>query len=137
MLINVPATLDMYEARLYLMAAPSIGVGTTLIDDPLADESCLYGGIREGIFGGYNLKAPSVRFPDRVASCEFAGEDMMINYTAPFPGEILYHLVFIAEDGAGDLSFMIKTDYDPPRISLFRPSDIGLPGEATVVQAKV
>ncbi len=52
--VKVPDTLDMYEARLYLMADPTVANETILNGVPLAWEPGLYGN-RTGILGGYNL----------------------------------------------------------------------------------
>jgi len=118
--IDVPDTLDMYEARLYIMANPSKGMGVLLNDMPLAWEPGLYGTL-SGLYGGYNLDSRGFRHTDATASCEFPGEDMLINYTAPYKGNLLYHLVFIAEYGAGNLNFMVKTDFEAPRLGIEDP----------------
>jgi len=115
--IEVPDTLDMYEARLYIMANPSKGMGTLLNDIPLAWEPGLYGNL-SGLYGGYNLDSRGFRHTDAMASCEFPGEDMLINYTAPYDGNLLYHLVLIAEYGNGSLNFMVKTDFETPELSI-------------------
>ncbi|RJS89317.1 hypothetical protein CW700_04805 [Candidatus Bathyarchaeota archaeon] len=147
-LIRVPDTLDMYEARLYLMATPSQGIGTTLSGVPLPEEAYLYGNYTGGtgnfteIYGGYNLYTPAdagelaFRVPERTASCEYPGQDMMINYTAPYGGETLYHLILIAEVGAGDVEFMVKTDFDPPTVSISDPPTQALPDEAVTILAE-
>jgi len=117
-LIDVPDTLDMYEARLYLMANPSNGMGDILNGYPLAWEPGLYGET-SGYYGGYNLEDEGFRNKDATASCEFFGQDMLINYTSPFKGDkVLYHLVLIGENGEGTVRFMIKTDFEPPSINL-------------------
>lgn len=115
--IAVPDTLDMYEARLYIMTNPSEGAGALLNSVPLAWEPGLYGNL-SGLYGGYNLDSRGFRHTDAMASCEFPGEDMLINYTAPYEGNLLYHLVFIAEHGNGSLNFMAKTDFEAPKLSV-------------------
>jgi len=110
--IDVPDSLDMYEARLYPMANPSKNVGTTLNGVPLAWEPGLYGE-RSGAYGGYNLNSTGLRNPNATASCEYPGQDMLINYTHPDNGNTLYHLVLIAEEGVGEISFIVKTDFGP------------------------
>lgn len=115
--IDVPDTLDMYEARLYVMANPSDGMGTLLNDMPLAWEPGLYGNL-SGLYGGYNLDSEGFRHIEAMASCEYPGEDMLINYTAPYEGNLLYHLVLIAEHGNGSLNFMVKTDFEAPKLSI-------------------
>ena len=115
--IEVPDTLDMYEARLYIMANPTKGTGSLLNDMPLAWEPGLYGDL-SGLYGGYNLDSRGFRHTDAMASCEFPGEDMLINYTVPYEGNLLYHLVLIAEHGNGSLNFMVKTDFEAPELSV-------------------
>jgi len=107
--VKVPETLDMYEARLYLMANPKAGMGEMLNDVPLAWESGLYGETRQ-IYGGYNLESKEFRGL-AYASSEFYGQDMLINYTSPVKGKSLYHLVLIGEKGAGKINFLVKTQF--------------------------
>lgn len=108
--IKVPETLDMYEARLYLMANPQSEVGTMLNNVPLAWESGLYGE-RQDMFGGYNLESKGYRGL-AYASCEFYGQDMFLNFTSPYSGKSLYHLVFIGETGSGTIEFLVKTEFE-------------------------
>jgi hypothetical protein len=112
--IQVPNALDMYEARLYLMANPVQSKGTRLNNVALAWEPGLYGN-RSGNFGGYNLDSKEYRGL-AYASCEYPGQDMLINYTSPYDGESLYHLVLIGETGEGSVSFAVKTDFQGPSI---------------------
>ncbi|MDH5782348.1 MAG: hypothetical protein OEZ35_01595 [Candidatus Bathyarchaeota archaeon] len=107
--VKVPETLDMYEARLYLMSNPEAGMGEMLNDVPLAWEQGLYGEI-SGIYGGYNLESEEFRGLAS-ASCEFHGQDMLINYTSPVNGMSLYHLALIGEKGAGKIKFLVKTEF--------------------------
>jgi len=108
--VKVPETLDMYEVRLYLMANPDSGMGSFLNNVPLAWEAGLYGE-RDELFGGYNLESQEDRGV-AYASCEFYGEDMFLNFTSPYPGECLYHLVFIGEEGSGTVRFAVKTELE-------------------------
>jgi len=108
-LISVPDSLDMYEARLYLMANPQEDLGSVLNDVPLAWESGLYGE-RDDMFGGYNLESREYRGL-AYASCEFQGQDMFINFTSSYLGKSLYHLVFIGEVGSGTMEFLVKTEF--------------------------
>jgi len=138
-IIEVPETLDMYEARLYLLANPSKGIGDILDGYPVAWEPGLYGEIdSSGHYGGYNWEDEGYRNLDAMASCEFFGQDMLINYTSPSPGEtILYHLVLIGENGEGIVRFMIKTDFNPPSISLMAtPKEIAS-GRKVAIKAKI
>ena len=109
--IKVPDTLDMYEARLYLMVDPTVPNETILNNVPLAWEPGLYGNTT-GILGGYNLGSEGYRGA-AYASCEYAGQDMLINYTSPHTGQTLYHLVLIGEYGLGTVQFRVKTVFNP------------------------
>ena len=108
--IEVPTTLDMYEARLYLMADSKSANQTVLNGVPLAWEPGLYGN-RTGYYGGYNLDSKGYR-GNAFSSCEFYGQYMFINYTAPNSGQSLYHLVLIGEKGSGTVQFLIKTEFE-------------------------
>jgi hypothetical protein len=108
--IEVPTTLDMYEARLYLMADSKSANETVLNGVPLAWEPGLYGN-RSSYYGGYNIDSKGYR-GNAFSSCEFYGQDMFINYTAPNSGQSLYHLVLIGEKGSGTIQFLIKTEFD-------------------------
>ena len=134
--IEVPDTLDMYEARLYIMANPSKGMGVLLNNMPLAWEAGLYGDLL-GLYGGYNLDSRGFRHSDAMASCEFPGEDMLINYTCPYEGNVLYHLVLIAEHGDGVLNFMVKTDFEAPKLSIQDPVEAAYSNNQTVITAYV
>jgi hypothetical protein len=115
-LVKVPEALDMYEARLYLMANPKAGKGQMLNDVPLAWEEGLYGEIQQ-IYGGYNAESKESRGL-AYASCEFFGQDMLINCTSTVQGKSLYHLVFIGEKGAGKIDFLVKTEFAKARLDL-------------------
>lgn len=134
--IDVPDTLDMYEARLYLMANPSEGMGDLLNDVPLAWELGLYGN-RSGDYGGYNLDSRGFRHTEAMASGEFPGQDMLINYTSPYEGNSLYHLVLIAEDGFGGLNFTVKTDFEAPSLSVEDPIEEAYSSNETTITARV
>ncbi len=107
--IKVPETLDMYEARLYLMSDEKLANATAVNNITLPWEPGLYGS-RQGVYGGYNLDSKDYRGL-AYASCEYYGQNMFINYTSPHPGKSLYHLVLIGETGSGDIDFLIKTDF--------------------------
>lgn len=111
--VKVPNTLDMYEARLYLMADPTVKDEAILNGVPLAWESGLYGN-RTGtnaVIGGYNLGSLGYRGV-AYASSDHAGQDMLINYTSPHTGKSLYHLVLIGEEGSGTVEFAVKTVFN-------------------------
>lgn len=111
--IKVPKTLDMYEARLYLMFDPTSVNRSILNGVPLAWELGLYGNrsSTNNLVGGYNLESKEYRGV-AYASCEFYGQDMFLNFTSPFPGKNLYHLVFIGEVGSGMIDFLAKTEFN-------------------------
>ncbi|MCW4015392.1 MAG: hypothetical protein NWF06_03400 [Candidatus Bathyarchaeota archaeon] len=134
--VQVPDTLDMYEARLYIMANPATQTGSILNEVPLAWEQGLYGNTTD-IYGGYNLDSEGIRINDAMASCEYPGQDMLINFTAPVEGNLLYHIVVIAENGEGDINFIIKTDYDAPEVTVLNHVDKVNPNNATTILAHV
>jgi hypothetical protein len=113
--VKVPETLDMYEARLYLMANPKAGFGETLNEIPLAWERGLYGEIDKD-YGGYNLESRDFRGL-AYASSEFYGQNMFINFTSPVKDQSLYHIVFIGEKGAGTIDFLVKTEFGQAHLS--------------------
>jgi len=129
--VRVPDTLDMYEARLYLMANPNAGKGEMLNDVPLAWEKGLYGEISQ-IYGGYNLESKEHR-GIAYASCENYGQDMLINYTAKIKGKSLYHLVFIGEKGEGEIDFLVKTEFGQASLNLINPPLRTYPNNATTL----
>ena len=116
-LIKVPDSLDMYEARLYLMANPENGLGGALKGEPLAWEPGLYGEVDSSGYGGYNIRSGGYGGV-AVASCEFYGQDMRLNYTSPFEGATSYHLVLLGEEGMGEVRFMIKTNFNRSSLKL-------------------
>ncbi|MCW3994762.1 MAG: hypothetical protein NWE98_01270 [Candidatus Bathyarchaeota archaeon] len=105
--VKVPQTLDMYEARLYLMndaKSPSINAY------PLPWEPGLYGNV-SGRVGGYNFENEGYRGV-AYASCEYMGQPMFLNYTSAVTGAKLYQLAFIGEEGSGNIEFMLKSKFD-------------------------
>jgi hypothetical protein len=118
--IKVPETLDMYEARLYLMnnaKSPSID------SFPLSLETGLYGTVT-GSVGGYNFESDGYRGV-AYASCGYAGQPMFLNYTSPNKGVNLYQLVLIGEHGSGDVQLMLKTQLGKASLtSLLTPSKV-------------
>ncbi len=133
--IDVPSTLDIYEARLYVMADPAKNKGSLLNGVPLAWEPGLNGTLDStGVYGGYNLDDDGYKIAEATASCEHFGQDMLINYTSPLKGDtVLYHLVLIGENGNGTLRFMVKTDFDPPVIEVLNPvREIASVNETTI-----
>jgi len=116
--VKVPKTLDMYEARLYLMSVASEKNQTILDGIPLAWEQGLYGATSNGtvVTGGYILDSQQYRGND-YASCEYYGQDMWLNYSTPAlkgnqTGMYLYHLVFIGQAGYGTIDYLVKTEFN-------------------------
>jgi hypothetical protein len=103
--VRVPDTLDMYEARLYLMSNKE---SLTVNNVSLPWEPGLYG--NKTTVGGYNLESEAYRGV-AYASCEYNGQDMFLNYTQPFAGENAYHLVLMGEVGEGTIEFLVKTTF--------------------------
>jgi hypothetical protein len=104
--VRVPDTLDMYEARLYLMNTPQ---SVSINNVSLPWELGLYGNL-SGIVGGCNLESEGYRGV-AYASCEFNGQDMFLNYTATSEGPKVYHLVLMGEVGSGTVEFLVKTTF--------------------------
>lgn len=113
--VKVPETLDMYEVRLYLMADPKVQNYTVLNGVPLSWEPGLYGeeNNTDGRYryGGYNLESREYRGV-AFASCEFYGQEMLLNWSSPHLGKSLYHLVLIGEVGNGTVEFLVKTEFN-------------------------
>jgi hypothetical protein len=110
--VKVPASIDMYEARLYLMNnAKSQSINSI----PLPWEPGLYGNVTGGV-GGYNFENEAHRGV-AYASCEYSGQDMYLNYTSNQAGLKLYHLVLIGEEGTGYVDFMLKTQFGNTSLS--------------------
>jgi hypothetical protein len=129
--IKVPETLDMYEARLYLMADPKSGNKTVLNGVPLAWEPGLYAD-RNNLYGGYNLESKEYRGV-AFSSCESFGQDMFLNYTSPNSGKSLYHLVLIGEVGSGTIEFLVKTEFKNACLKPLTVPDRVHPNNDTVV----
>lgn len=129
--VKVPETLDMYEARLFLMSNPEGGTGEILNGVPLAWEQGLYGDI-SGIYGGYNLESTEFRGLAS-ASCEFYGENMLVNYTSSLQGKSLYHLVLVGEEGTGKVEFLVKTEFGNACLKPVNPPLLVYPDNETAL----
>ena len=60
---------------------------------------------------------------------------MLINYSAAYEGENLYHLVLIGESGAGNVTFRVKTDFGHSALQLATPVPKVYPNNETVITA--
>ncbi|HMK94318.1 MAG TPA: hypothetical protein VK536_02840 [Candidatus Limnocylindrales bacterium] len=126
--INVPSTLDVYEARLYLMDNDNY---QTLDSFPLPWEPGLYGNVN-GSVGGYNFDPNGYRGV-AYASDEYSGQTLVLNYTSPNTGLNLYHLVLIGGEGSGNVELMMKTNFAVETLTpLTIPSKV-YPGNSTEI----
>lgn len=134
--VRVPESLDMYEARLYLMSDSKVQNWTVLNGVPLAWEPGLYGEANNTDcgckYGSCNLESQEYRGVG-FASCEQYGQDMLINFTAPHAGMSLYHLVFIGEAGSGTIEYLVKTRFGDARLKPLVVPFRGYPENDTVV----
>jgi hypothetical protein len=124
--VRVPDTLDMYEARLYLM---SNAKSFTVNNVSLPWEPGLYGNLSD--VGGYNLESEEYRGV-AYASCEFNGQDMYLNYTQQSTRENAYHLVLMGEVGEGTIEFLVKTKFGGALSPLTFPQRV-TPANETVI----
>jgi hypothetical protein len=102
--VDVPNTLDMYEARLYLMTDTNSPITST---SQLPTESGLYG-TQSGSIGGYNFNTNASSRGVSYSSCSVRGQDMILNFTSTTETNH-YYLVLLGEEGAGDVKLLIKT----------------------------
>ena len=126
--VQVPYSLDIYEARLYLM---NNAQSQLLLSYPLPWEPGLYGNI-SGSSGGYNFDSTGYRGVS-YASCEYMGQDLILNYTPPNAGLNLYHLVLIGEQGSGNASILMKTDFENQTLTPLTAPDRVFPGNQTKI----
>jgi len=124
--LKVPDTLDMYEARLYLM---SDGQSVKINNVSLPWEPGLYGN-GTGL-GGYNMESESYRGV-AYASCEFNGQDMYLNYTPTSTEMTSYHLVLMGEVGEGTVEFLVKTSFGGGLTQITLPTRV-TPDDETVI----
>jgi hypothetical protein len=104
--VKVPQTIDMYEARLYLMNTAN---SPSLNSVPLPWEPGLYGNVSNGV-GGYNFESNGYEGVAS-ASCEYFGQAMFLTYTSNNTGLNLYHLMLMGQVGSGDIEFMLKSHF--------------------------
>ncbi len=137
--------LDMYEARVYPMANPSIGVGHYL-NGLAVPWGHLLSGENDGIYGGYNPSVEGASLIDYTASCEYSGEDMLVTFGKPVHNEtetvvddptVFYYLVLLAEYDYGTVEFYLKTDYRPLNLTLLDPDLVGYTGDETTIYVDV
>jgi len=113
--------LDMYEARVYPMANPSIGIGHYLKGLGVPWGHLFLPDQNEGLYGGYNTSIEGPSSIEYTASCEYSGEDM----------------VLLAEYDYGTVDFYLKTDYRPLNLTLLDPDIVGYTGDETTIYVSV
>ena len=137
--------LDMYEARVYPMANPSIGVGHYL-KGLAVPWGHLLSGENDGIYGGYNTSIEGASLIEYTASCEYSGQDMVVTFGKPVHNEtttvvddptVYYYLVLLAEYDYGAIEFYLKTDYRPLNVTLMNPGAVGYTREETTIYVDV
>jgi len=124
--VTVPETLDIYEARLYLMNNAQTSI---LNSFPLAWEDGLYGNL-SGSVGGYNFESTGYRGV-AYASCEYMGQQMFLNYTSSSAGLKLYQLVLIGEQGSGNIELLLKTKFGNNILNPISPPNRVYPDDPT------
>jgi len=144
--INVPDSLDMYEARVYPMANPAAQVGYYIRGIGVPTGDLLTSETSSGSYGGYNYKYEKFRFPEWTASCERNGYDMDVIFGAPLHNDtelvledrtVFYYLVLMAEYDQGTIQFYLKTDANNPTVTLVDPGVLGYTDDRTRIEAKV
>jgi hypothetical protein len=144
--IDVPSSLDMYEARVYPMANPAAQVGYYLRGIGVPTGDLLTSEAPSGSYGGYNYKYEKFRFTEWTASCERNGEDMDVKFGAPLHNEtelvmedrtVFYYLVLMAEYDQGTIQFYLKTDANNPTVTLVDPGVLGYTDDRTKIEASV
>lgn len=136
--VEVPSSLDMYEARLYAMANPESGVGYDLYDigAPFGDYFTAF----SGEYGGYNTSSRGDRNIDAMDSGEFKGDPLEFTYNTPSGDSgrnIFYYLVLIAEYGEGTVDFIIQTDFSDPEITIVNPPELVIEDDDTEILVKI
>lgn len=122
-LVEVPDSLDMYEMRLFLMANLNDSVGFEISGAPVPPSMYLLGAYeQDSPYGGYNMNSTGYRGVEFTSSEDF-GVDMVLEYDSGSDSEKLYYIVFIAEEGAGTIDFIIYTDQTSPKLYAIDPID--------------
>jgi len=133
-MVDVPTSVDMYEARLYVMANPESGVGYDLYDVGVPFGNYFTG--FAGEYGGYNTSSRGDRNMDAMDSGEFRGDPLEFTYDSPGGGSgnnIFYYLVIIAEEGDGTVDFIVQTDFAPPELTIVDPPELVIEDDDTEI----
>jgi hypothetical protein len=140
--VDVPESLEMYEARLYRMASPEKEIGLEIEGLGVPPSEFLEGDRSNG-FGGfdYEHKSNITRVPELIASCNNYGQDMFITHgdedNQTDAENVFYYLVLLAEFGQGDLVFYVKTEISTPVIELMEPRGDLIAEEENLLKVKI
>ena len=134
--IRVPPTLDMYEARLYLMANVEKQIGFSIDGAIVPWEPGLYAQLN-GTYGGFNKDPQGYRHLNASVGCERTGDDMVFDFIAPNDKLTLYHLILLPEYGNGTVSFRLQTDFTNPAASIIDPPKEVESGEEVIVKCMI
>ncbi len=133
--------LDMYEARVFPMANPSIDVGYNIQNIGVPLGNYLLGESTNNTYGKYNTSIPGFSYPDMRISCESAGVDMkrLIKMEVTNSTEaqnIFYYLVMLAEYYEGEVEFYMKTNYRAVNLTLIDAPEVGYTNETTLIKVE-
>jgi len=67
------------------------------------------------------------------SSCEYAGQPMFLNYSSPSKLTNLYHLVFMGEEGSGEIQFMLKNQFSNESLSQILAPKTAFAGNTTEI----
>jgi hypothetical protein len=136
--VDVPDSLDMYEARLYTMAIPDREVGYTINDIGIPFGE--YFDTFQGEYGGYSALTEGDRNILAMDSAESKGRNLEFIYETPASigngSNVYYYLAIIAEHDQGTVDFVVQTDFESPVISL-DPPEVGVEGESTEITVTI
>ncbi len=139
--LDVPDSLEMYEARLYRMASHEKDIGLEIAGIMVPPWAFLEGERTNG-FGGFDYKHKSniTRDPELISSCEDFGVDMYINYgdlESEPEDTVFYYLVLLAEFGQGEATLYVKTDTSSPSLELIEPHGDLVAGRESIFKVEV
>lgn len=133
--------LDMYEARVFPMANPSIEKGYSIQDIGVPYGKYLFSQPTNDTYGQYNTSIPGFSFPEMRISCESAGVDMrkkiQMDLTNSTGGQnVFYYMVLLAEYFEGEVEFYLKTDYRAVNLTLIDAPEVGYTNETTLIKVE-
>ena len=62
---------------------------------------------------------------------------MLIDFNSSYTDPILYYLVLIAENGDGRVTFVLRTDFTPPNITLIDPPSFVTSDESFTLKSTI